>query len=147
MKAIFSIILFISLIISSASAQNSLVSPPISLGVVIPPSHQTGNSNYILSLSDEDFKNNKYVFYTDSSATVAYLAINGSVVRLTGGSNPENIMAYVGNGYTITLSITKNTGAADEGNLKITATLVIYNQPGQVLVKNATGSMLNISRK
>jgi len=119
----------------------------MAIGVVIPPSHQTGNSNYLLSLSEEDLKNNKYVFYTDSSATVSYLTINGSIIRLTGGLNPENIMAYVGKGYTVTLTTNKNTASVDGANMKITASLVIYNQSGQVLVKNVTGKEINISKK
>ena len=117
MKAIFSIILVGSLLVSKVSAQNKpsegeAQGKSFSIMAVTPPANQTGATNYTLSLSDLDFKSQKYVFYTDSNATVAYININGNKIRLTGGANPEHIFTYVSKGYTVTLSVAKGTPGA-----------------------------------
>jgi hypothetical protein len=150
MKSFFFIILFGLVIISTTSAQNSSesVRSLVTMDVVTPPSQQIGNSNYLVSLSEKDFNSKQYVFYTDSNATVAHLSINGISLRLTGGYNPENIMAYTGSGYTVTLSTDKRvaqpaTNSDDESNFKIAATLVIYDRSGQTIVKKVMGSQIN----
>jgi hypothetical protein len=148
MKILFSIILVGSLFISKASAQVGSAKAP-SVDVVIPPSQQMGNTNYLLSLSDQDFKNQKYIFYTDSSATVAYIKIDGVGVRLTGGPNPENIMAYTCKGYTVTLNTNKKTPESatnNNCNYKIQATLVIYRNSGS-MAKQVTGVQINVVKK
>lgn len=136
MKAIFFIIIFGALIVPAASAQTTAKNPPFQVGTVVAPDHQAGKKNYLLSLSPEDFSNKKYVFYTDSNATVAYINIGGNRLRLTGGPNAEHIMAYVGNGYTVTL---KNTPNPNEKGKNMTGTLVIYDKMGQAVVENVAG--------
>jgi hypothetical protein len=150
MKSLFSTILFGLVLTSTGSAQNSsgVAKLPFLIGVVAPPSQQTGNSNYLLSLSEKDYKSKIYVFYTDSNATVAHLTINGVNIRLIGGPNPEHIMAYVNNNYTVTLSPDKkvsqpSTNSDDESNFEMSATLAIYNRKGQVVLKKVTGSQTN----
>lgn len=157
MKTIFSTILFSLFIIFNASAQNSFTQnnsakPVISIDAVAPPNQQSGNSNYLLSFSEEDYKNKKYVFYTDSNGSVAYLTINGNSLRLTGGQNPEHIMAYTGYGYTAILSNDKkgSEDASDmdeNGDWKISATLTVYSKTGQVLVKKVDGIQINGVKK
>jgi hypothetical protein len=136
MKTIFSLFLFGAFISPAVLAQNNLSKdvssePSFSVDAVNPPVGLSGKTNYMLSLSDKDFNNKVYVFYTDSNATVAHIRINGNDTRLTGGPNPENIMAYTCKGYTITLSENKKptsdvnitTGTNQQ---KMEATLVIY---------------------
>jgi hypothetical protein len=155
MKTIFSILILGSLITTAASAQNSSGSekPSISLDAVTVQTHQAGNLNYLLSTSDQDFKNQKYVFCTDSNATIAYISINGFLLRLTGGPNAEHIMAYTGSGYTVTLSRDKNVSPSsspapdDQSNLKIQATLVIYAKNGQAVAKKVIGTQFNAVKK
>jgi len=149
MKIIFSIILFGGLITSTVFAQNDSPKPAFSVDIVTPTNKQAGNMNYLLSLSDKDLKNQKYVFYTDSNATVAYVRINGDMVRLTGGSNPENIMAYTAKGYTVTLKLNQNTSneilnnTEDHISVKKEATLVIYSNSGKSVVSNVIGAQIN----
>ena len=158
MKAISSVIL-ISLI-SSASlfAQTNTTHPlpprlPFVLDSLTPMVPPGGNNNYIVSLTDEDFKNRKYVFYTDSNATVAFLRINGNDVTLTGGPNPEHIMAYTSKYFTATLSISKTTAAAKEGDaddkkmMKIEGHLCVYNSRGQMVAKDITGRLITAVKK
>jgi hypothetical protein len=151
MKTFSALILFFSFAISMVSAQNN--SPkkaePFTVDAVTPPNHQTGSTNYTLANSEQDYKNGKYVFCTDSNATVAYLTINGFTIRLAGGPNPENILAYTGKDYTVTLSISKTNSnkildnADDYISVKVDATLVIYNGAGKVVGKKVTGEKIN----
>lgn len=147
MKIILSIILFCSFLIRGASAQDGSAKPAFSVNAVTPPARQSGNLNYLLSLSEQNFKNNQYVFYTDSNATVAYINVDGKILRLTGGTNPEHIMAYFGNGYTVTLGTGKNMDVNNTGSLKIAATLAIYNRTGNVVVEKVTGEQFNAGNK
>ena len=135
MKSVFFATFFGLVIISTVSAQNNSAAPKFLVGAVVPPTQEVGNSNCLLALSDQDFKNKKYVFYTDSNATVAYVNINGTNLRLTGGPNPENIMVYTCKGYTLTL---KKSGS--QGNSSNTATMVIYDKMGQAVINKVTGT-------
>jgi len=143
MKTIFSITFFYLLLLLSASAQNAPAKTPFSITALTAPNRQVGKINYLLALSNEDFQNKQYVFYTDSNARIAHININGKDIRLTGGPNAEHIMAYVGEGYTVTLHncpiASKNT-TDTKGNLTVVSTLVIYNNMGQAVVKKVTGN-------
>jgi hypothetical protein len=141
MKTI-SFIIFLSVVIfSTVSGQSNSEKPPFSVGTVTPPIHQTGKPNYLLSFSEQDFNNGKYIMYTDSNATVAYININGNILRLTGGPNPEHIMAYTCKGFTVTLSNPANASLNnldENGNLKVVASITIYNKMGQAVVEKVT---------
>ncbi len=134
----------------NAVAKSELVLEPLST-----LTQPVGKLNYIFSGSAEDFKNNKYVFYTDSNATVAHLVVNGTPIRLTGGPNPEHIMAYTNKEYTVTLSINKpkTIGDADKNtvdnheNTEVDATIVVYDYTGHVLGAKVTGIQINSAEK
>lgn len=143
MKTIFLIAVFVSILFIPASAQNTPAKTPFSIAALTTPNRQIGKVNYLLALTNEDFQNKQYVFYTDSNARVAHININGKDIRLTGGPNDEHIMAYVGGGYTVTLhnSTVANRNMTDKkGNLTVVTTLVIYNKMGQAVVEKVTGS-------
>jgi hypothetical protein len=157
MKPIFFIFLLCVLINVTAHAQKAATSsareakPAFSVESVIPHGTAIGRTNYSVSFSGQDFKDRNYVFFTDSNATVAYIKVNGIMLRLTGGPNPEHIMTYTGGGYTVTLDVTKKISAGsladdsdDKSNLKIEGTLAIYNHSGQVVGKKFTGIQTNI---
>jgi hypothetical protein len=149
MKTIFSLFLFGALSITTVFAQ--VTAGPngklFSVDAVTPPAQQTGNSNYLISLSDEDFTNQKYVVYTDSNATVAYLRINGTLVKLTGGLNAEHIMAYTTKNYTLTISVTKKSPDAKASNpddlraTKIEGMMNVSNSKGQAVVRKFSGRL------
>lgn len=123
-------------------AQNNSEKAPFLIGEVEIPGQQAGRLNYLLSLSQQDFNNQIYVFYTDSNATVAYININGRKLRLTGGTNPEHIMAYAGYDYTVTINNARkdmnSTNSKDKWG--ISGTLVIYNKMGQAVVEDVQGT-------
>jgi hypothetical protein len=153
MKPFFSIIVVGSLTLSVASAQNvssehQNAEPAFSMEAVTPPGSYHGNINYQLASSAEDLNKQNFILYTDSNATVAYIKINRTAVRLTGGPNPENIMTYLGSGYTVTLRVTKKYSTIVKGNsddektVKIDATLVIYDKSGKAVGEKATGCQI-----
>ncbi len=97
MKTIFSVAVFSLISATIVFAQANTTKPlppklPFTIDTVAPSANQTGNSNYVVSYSDEDFKNKKYVFYTDSNATKAYININGHDMILRGW--PESRKYY-----------------------------------------------------
>jgi hypothetical protein len=149
MKTIFSFLLVGSLLIHTASAQkaveqNQQAKPPFSVGEVTPLFTPVGNINFLFSLSAQDYKNQKYVFYTDSTATVAYINIDGNTIRLSGGSNAEGIMTYISKNYTVTLSMHNIAAKAkyandDHSQTTLDGTLAIYNSAGKVVGKKVTG--------
>jgi len=148
MKTIISFIFILVLSNSPAFAQQKTPSKvPFTIDAVVPPGVQSGGSNYLASLSGEDLKNARYIFYTDSNSTVAHININGTDVRLTGGPNPEQIMAYTCKNYTVTLSVSKKTPIKSESNgddistLKIEGILTIYTAGGQAISKPITGKL------
>ncbi len=151
MKFFSTLLLFCSIAITTVSAQNNSTkkAPPFTVDKVSPPNHQTGRTNYVLSNSEKDLKNRDFIFCTDSNSTVAYLTINGFTIRLAGGPNPENILAYNGSGYAVTFSITKtssNTTINDKDDytgVKVDGILSIYNSKGQVIGKKVTGVEIN----
>ena len=146
MKTFFSLLLFASISITTVSAQAS-TAQPFSTDVVTAPKQQTGSGNYLISLKDEDFKTKKYIAYTDSNARVAYIQVNGSPVRLTGGPNAEHIMAYTSKNYTLTISITKKLPMAksedsdDRTSTKIEGLINISDSKGRTIVTKFTGSV------
>lgn len=137
MKKILSIFFCGMLAFSAASAQNT-GSASFSVETLQAIRPQSGQFNYLVSFSLQDFSQHKYVFYTDSDAHVAYININGNPLRLTGGANAERIMAYSGYGYTVTLNNIKRNTA---GN--ITATMVVFDSMGKAVVKEVTGTQAN----
>ena len=145
MKTIFFTFLLGSFTLLTATAQNTTAKEPFSVSAVTAPHKQAGKVNYLLALSAEDFQNKQYVFYTDSNARVAHITINGKDIRLTGGTNAEHIMAYVGGGYTVTLhnsTATSGNAMDKKGNLTSVTTLVIYNKMGQTIVRQVTGNQV-----
>jgi len=144
MKIVFSLLLSSLLTVSVVSAQNEVsAKEPFSVDVVNPaPIAQKGNAGYLLSLTEQDFKNGNYVFYTDSNATIAHVRINGNDIRLTGGENGEHIMAYVCKDYTVTLSTNNADSHRELDNGKMEGMLVIYNSMGQVVGKKVTGTVI-----
>lgn len=148
MKTILSFIIILALGNTLAFAQQKAASKPaFTIDEVIPPNAQSGSSNYLASLSGEDLKNGKFIFYTDSNSTVAHIRINGMDIRLTGGPNPEQIMAYTCKNYTVTLSVSKKTPVKSESNgddlstLKIEGILTIYSAGGQAVSNPITGKL------
>lgn len=147
MKTILFTFFFGSLLLSSVSAQNSApkTKTPFSIATLTAPVRQTGKVNYLLALSQEDFQNKQYIFYTDSNAKVAHININGKDIRLTGGPNAEHIMAYVGEGYTVTLHnspVASENTTDKKGNLNVVTTLVVYNKMGRAVVEKVTGNQV-----
>lgn len=150
MKSVLFAFLFSAAMAPVVSAQNNssgagAAKPAFSLDAVTTPARQAGNINYLFSLSEQDFNNQSYVFYTDSNATVAHIRIGGNDIRLTGGHNPENIMTYTGKGYTITLTINKqsNDNKGGRNSLKTKAMLVVYKSGGGVVGNKVTGIQIN----
>ncbi len=158
MKTLFSTILVIFLATAAVSAQNNNVKTkqgkqPISVETFTLAPVQTGNTNFQYSLTENDFNNKQFVFYTDSNATVAYMKIDGFTRRFTGGANPEHIMTYTGGGYTITLSFNNNAtrkiilNEDDRMGVKSDGSLAIYNNKGQVVGEKVTGMQVNAVKK
>ncbi len=126
---------------------------PFVLDTVAPMAPPGGHSNYLVSLTEDDFKHDRFVFYTDSNATMAFLRINGNDLVLTGGPNPEHIMAYTSKYFTATLSVSKstpvvNTGLSDDKKvMKIEGRLCVYNSKGQMVAKDVTGHLITLVKK
>ena len=158
MKTIISILLgcLITTATIFAQSQNSgsvQGSQPFSIESFASTNTQVGNTNYQYSFSEKDLKNSLVVFYTDSNATVAYIKINGFTYKLSGGPNPEHILAYNGSGFTVTLSFSNNTtrsillNSDDRMGVKSEGTLAVYNNKGQVIGKAVTGMQVNAVKK